>query len=146
MPLTGFESMQLAILRLLVWRIKQSTAWWSRSYLEKLCVLLCSYYWNLFINNQPMAIIAKWNKLIDSQGQIHLAGFAQAWKVLENEGLSWKVLENIIRLEKYLKIGHIPWKVFEFHVFSLSGFEIPRKLQEKFLEKIWHVWRQIDVR
>ena len=50
----------------------------------------------------------------------YITGFAQAWKVLENEGLAWKVLGNIICLEKYLKTGHIPWKVLEFHVSGLA--------------------------
>ena len=42
-------------------------------------------------------------------------GFAQAWKVLEYTGLSWKVLENKICLEKYLKNTQRPWKVLEFY-------------------------------
>ena len=47
-------------------------------------------------------------------------GFAQAWKILENEGQSWKVLENKICLEKSLKTDHRPWKVLEFHIFLCS--------------------------
>ena len=47
-------------------------------------------------------------------------GFAQAWKVFETEGQSWKVPENKICLEKYLKTVHIPWKVLEFHIFLYS--------------------------
>ena len=43
------------------------------------------------------------------------AGFTQAWKVLEYTGLSWKVLENEICLEKYLKNTQRPWKVLEFY-------------------------------
>ena len=36
-------------------------------------------------------------------------GFAQAWKVLEYIGLSWKVLENKICLEKHSKALKSPW-------------------------------------
>ena len=42
-------------------------------------------------------------------------GFAQAWKVLEYTGVSWKILENYICLEKYLKNTQRPWKVLEFY-------------------------------
>ena len=44
-------------------------------------------------------------------------GFPQAWKVLEFRGLSWKVLDILICLEKYWKIAQKPWKVLEFNYF-----------------------------
>ena len=34
------------------------------------------------------------NQNIDFVGEVQYSGFAQAWKVLEYTGLSWKVLEN----------------------------------------------------
>ena len=44
---------------------------------------------------------------------------SQSWKYLNNKneytGLSWKVLENKICLEKYLKNIQRPWKVLEFY-------------------------------
>ena len=46
---------------------------------------------------------------------MHPSGFAQAWKVLEYTRLSWKVLDNKICLEKYLKNTQRPWKVLEFY-------------------------------
>ena len=46
--------------------------------------------------------------------QPNTPGFAQTWKVLEYTGLSWKVLENKIGLEEYLKNTQRPWKVLEF--------------------------------
>ena len=36
---------------------------------------------------------------------ILLLQFAKVWKALENDGPSWKVLENRICLEKFLKTG-----------------------------------------
>ena len=47
--------------------------------------------------------------------QLSCPGFEQAWKVLEYTGLSWKVLENKICLEKYLKNTQRPWKVLEYY-------------------------------
>ena len=44
-----------------------------------------------------------------------ITGFPQAWKVLVYTGLSWKVLENKICIEKYLKNTQRPWKVLEFY-------------------------------
>ena len=41
--------------------------------------------------------------------------FTQVWKVLEFRGLPWKVLENKICLQKYLKNTQRPWKVLEFY-------------------------------
>ena len=42
---------------------------------------------------------------------------ANVWKVLENEGPSWKVLENRICLEKFLETGQMSWKVLGLDFF-----------------------------
>ena len=55
--------------------------------------------------------------LTPSTSETNKTGFAQAWKVLEFRGLSWKVLENYICLEKYGKITQKPWTVLEFCYF-----------------------------
>ena len=71
---------------------------------------------------------------LDNTGLLELdvstARFAKAWKVLEYWGLSWKFLENLIWLEKYLNIGiflkspwnlNLPRKVLENHSKALKS-------------------------
>ena len=76
----------------------------------------CSFYLLSCIKQQQIRPVS-FSKIDTLQP---LSGFAQAWKVLENEGQSWKVLENKICLEKPLKTDHRPWKVLEFHIFLCS--------------------------
>ena len=54
-------------------------------------------------------------------------GFAQAWKVLENESFLEKSLNTKFCLEKYLKIAHTPWKVLELSHFPLFWSSLQRK-------------------
>ena len=78
-------------------------------------------FWASFYSRGDWLSLALWETrktgFVVSKPIYTPAEFAQAWKVLELRGLSWKVLENQICLEKYWKITQKPWKILEFYYF-----------------------------